>query len=253
MLSVRNVGRVGLAVMSGLFVAATPAQAIGLQMTIPTAALDAESTFTFSSGVTTLMNRLSIDVNALGNAKALGGSTLAFSMPVTEVTASVGLLPPSITPVSGKAMGSALGFLSESGGFALGNFSLDFNRNVLQADFISASGTSKAMDVFNFHVAEGLRISMNGGLSMNMKLDQMTMTGGASTLFANALGVGEFATVLPQLDFGTLSFDIAPSLRSMVSTRPYAVVTAVPEAPGVTMLGLGMLGMAAVSRRKSSH
>ncbi len=253
MQSVKLIGRVGLAVFSGLMVASAPAQATGLQMTIPTAALDANSVFTFSSGVTTLMDRLSIDVGAKGNAKALSSDTLAFAMPVTEITASLGLLPPSITPISGKATGSALSFASESGGFTLGNFSLDFKRNILQADFISASGTTKAMDVFSFHVADGLKISMTGGLSMNMKLDQMTMTSGASSLFAGSLGLSTFANVLPTMDFGTLSFSISPSLRSPVSTQAYFGATPVPETSSLAMLGLGLIGLAAVSRRRQPN
>lgn len=237
---------------------ASPAQA---SLTLPTTNIDANTVFSFSSASQTMMNRLGVDVVGMGNSKAVAGSTMAFSMPATEVTVDISLLPPSITPVSGKATGAALGFFNEDGGgFVLANFALDFKRGALIADFTSPTGTSKAIDVFNFQIAQGLQVSMNGGLSLNMDLDHMMLTSGAQNKFASALGLEPYAVAaMGMLDFGTLAIDINPALRTGVSDKAFSAdkvfassmaTPPVPEAPKVVLMALGLLGMTAVSRRK---
>lgn len=237
---------------ASLFVASMGgAQAIGVPITLPTTNIDADAVFSFSAGSQLLMNRMGVDVSGLGNSTRVGSEGLAFNMPVTEVSVFTSLFPPNLTPTSGKATGSALGFMGEAGGFTLGNFAIDFKRNVLVADFMTNAGTTKGFDVFTFNVAEGLQISTNGGLSMNMSLDQMKLTTGARDRFASSLGLDDFVLpVLTNLDFGTLSIDINPSLRFGISDKVYTASTAVPEAPQMLLMMLGLVGLAAVSHRR---
>jgi hypothetical protein len=168
----------------------------------------------------------------------------------------VGLMPPSLTPISGEAMGAALGFQRKGAqGFVLANFGLDFKRSVLQADFITGAGTTKSLDIFNFQVEQGLTISMNGGLSLNMSLDDMMLTPNAKDRFASALNLPSYAVAaMGMLNFGGLDVDINPALRKGVSDKAFtsalASTSAVPEAPQVLMMMLGLVGLAGISRRR---
>ena len=242
---------VGVSMMA----ASMGAQATGMPLTLPTANLNAKSTFNFSDDATYYMDGLGVKVSALGNTKQVtGGETLSFNMPVTEVSVGVSLLPPALTPIAGEAMGSALAFTrAGSSGFALANFGMDFKRNVLQADFITSSGTTKSMDIFNFQVDQGLKISMNGGLSLTMNMDNMFLTNAAATSFGAALNLPQYAkNVLTMMDFGSLAVAIDPSLRFGVSDKAFTAnaLSAVPEAPQAAMMLLGLVGLAAISHRR---
>lgn len=226
-------------------------QASGIPLTLPTANINADSTFTFSTDSAEMLDALGIGVTGLGNAKKVAGGGLAFDMPVTEVSVTTSLLPFKITPVAGEAIGSALGFTRKNAdGFVLANFDLDFKRNVLMADFITTTGTTKSMDIFNFQIDQHLKISMDGGLSLNMSLNDMYLTSGAQSKFASALKLESWAVAaMPVLEFGSITVDIDPSLRFGVSSRPFTA-SVVPEAPQVAMMMLGLVGLAAVSHRR---
>jgi len=79
----------------------------------------------------------------------------------------------------------------------------------------------------------------------------MTLTSGAQAQFATALQLDELAvSVLPVLNFGTLDVSISPALRFGLSDKP--LVAAIPEPPKFATLGLGLLGLAFVARRRLS-
>lgn len=237
--------RISLSV--GLGVWALGAQAI--PVTMPTTNLDAEAIYTFQQDTASLMEGMGISAHALGNTRAVNGSAWQFMMPVTQVTLDVGLF--SLKPDSGFASGSGLLIRSEWGALTLANFGLDFKRNVLTADLGTAAGITKTFDVYSFTVDQGLHLSTTGGLSMAMNLSHMTLTSGAQTAFANALQLEEYAVaVLPLMDFGTLDVNISPALRFGVSDQ--ALVAAIPEPPRFATLGLGLLGLAFVARRRLS-
>lgn len=240
---------------ASLLAASMSAHAINVPLTLPTANLNANSTFTFSADSSEMLDALGIGVTGLGNAKAAAGGGLAFDMPVTEVAVTTSLLPFKITPVAGEAMGSALGFTrNNADGFILANFDLDFKRNVLMADFITTTGTTKAMDVFNFQIDQHLKVSMDGGLSLNMSLNDMYLTTGAQSKFASALKLESWAVAaMPMLEFGAIKVDIDPSLRFGLSDKAFtaSMTTAVPEAPQVAMMMLGLIGLGFVSNRRN--
>jgi len=235
----------------GFALGSAAAGASAIPLTIPTTYLDAESIYTFDADTSDLMRLMGISVSALGNSQAVSGSNWQFMMPVTQVTLNASILPLGLTPVSGFATGSGLLIKSETGALSLANFGLDFKRNVLTADIGTRSGITKAFDVYNFTVDQGLHLSTTGGLSMAMNLSHMTLTSGAQAQFASALQLDELATsVLPVLNFGTLDVNISPALRFGLSDR--ALVAAIPEPPRFATLGLGLLGLAFVARRRLS-
>ncbi|HEX5356419.1 MAG TPA: hypothetical protein VFW93_09375 [Aquabacterium sp.] len=248
--------RSGLHVASvaiGVVAASFSTQAAAINVTLPTTNIQANSQYTFNSDTQDLMQNMGISVRALGNSKQTTPGLWSFSMPVTDVSLSMSLLPLNISPTAGHASGSALGIYSEEGGLQLANFALDFKRNVLSADFISKAGTTRNFDVYNFNVEQGLHVSTSGGLSMQMSLTQMKLTTGAQSAFMQALVLPDYAIdVLGQLDFGRLDIKISPALRFNVSDKPYTATMAapVPEIPSVGMLALGMFGIAIATRRK---
>lgn len=237
------------AALVGVSLASASLSAQAISMTLPTTNINADSTFAFSTDSYDMMSALGIGVSGLGNATKLAGAGWSFDMPVTEVSVDLGLF--KLSPVAGEAMGSALGFTRKNAdGFVLANFGLDFKRNVLQADFTTTSGTTKAIDVFNFQVAQDLKISMDGGLSLNMSLDNMMLTSGAQSRFASALKLESFAVAaMGMMDFGSIKVNIDPSLRFDVSGKAFTA-SVVPEAPQVLMMMLGLVGLATVSHRR---
>jgi hypothetical protein len=247
-LTVRSFGGLACALAMVL-----PAQA-SIVTTLPTAALDADAVFSFSSQAATAMKLLGVSASGLGNASAVAGNAWAFNMPVTQVTVAANLLPLSLTPVSGKATGSALGINGPDGSLVLANFALDFQRNMLKADLITSAGTTKAMDLYSFHVANGLSLSTAGGLSMKMSMDQMFMTATARASFIDALQLPDFTDgVMAKIDFGTMSVNISPGLRLGLSDKAFTMTaSAVPEAPSVALMALGIAGLTWVSRRRSA-
>jgi len=218
-------------------------------MTLPTTNVDAEATYTFDADTASLMELMGISARALGNTRPVSGSNWQFMMPVTQVTLDASIFPVGLTPVSGFASGSGLLIKSEGGALTLANFGLDFKRNVLTADLGTSAGITKSFDVYSFTVDKGLHVSTSGGLSMAMNLSHMTLTGAAQAQFASALQLDELATsALPTLNFGTLDVAISPVLRFGVSDRP--LVASIPEPPRFATLGLGLLGLAFVARRR---
>lgn len=234
----------------GFVAASLSTSASAITMTLPTTNLDANSVFSFNSGTQNLMSRMGVYVTGLGNSKQTSPTAWSFEMPVTEVALSMSLLPLKLSPVSGKASGSALGIYSEDGGLQLANFSLDFKRNILSADLTTADGINKNFDVYNFSVSQDLHVSTVGGLSMQMSLTQMKLTSGAQTAFSQALQLPDFVAIaLGKLDFGQLDINISPGLRSNVSDKPYAA-SMVPELPSMSMFVLGLLALSVTAQRK---
>jgi PEP-CTERM motif len=244
MASITSFTRHGL-LAAGLSLGASAAMA--LPITIPTTFIDAETTFKFNSDTADLMSILGIGVSALGNTVD-DGSHWNFMMPVTQVSLNVSLF--SLKPLSGAASGSGLLIHSDGGALSLANFGLDFKRNVLTADLGTVDGKiTKSFDVFSFTVTQGLHLATKGGLSMQMQLDNMMLTQQAQSAFTWSLALDEIAQAgLPTLNFGSLSVDINPSLRFGLSSKP--LVSPVPEPSSWAMLAVGMLAIAAISRRR---
>lgn len=243
------IARTALAV-SGLIVASSSAQAINI--TLPTTNVDAQAVYSFSEDATSLFQMVGVSVSALGNTRAAGGDGWSFMMPVTEVTLNASIFPIGLSPVAGEASGSGLLIQKGSNQLSLANFTLDFSRNVMLADISSRNGSFTQIDLFDFSVKDQLHLSMNGGLSMAMSLENLTLTSGAQTQFIWGLRLNTFERMaLPGLNMGSLAIDISPGLRFNVSDKP--LIAAVPESSTWLMLASGMLGIAFVARRKMAR
>lgn len=243
------IARTALAV-SGLIVASSSAQAINI--TLPTTNVDAQAVYSFSEDATSLFQMVGVSVSALGNTRAAGGDGWSFMMPVTEVTLNASIFPIGLSPVAGEASGSGLLIQKGSNQLSLANFTLDFSRNVMLADISSRNGSFTQIDLFDFSVKDQLHLSMNGGLSIAMSLENLTLTSGAQTQFIWGLRLNTFERMaLPGLNMGSLAIDISPGLRFNVSDKP--LIAAVPESSTWLMLASGMLGIAFVARRKMAR
>ncbi|HET8869015.1 MAG TPA: hypothetical protein VFM48_01090, partial [Aquabacterium sp.] len=91
-------------------------------LSLPTTFVKADSVFELSELAVDALSAAGSTITPLGNSFAVASSTQAFDLPVTKVDVSIGLFPPSLTPVSGEAMGSALLINRGSRNLALANF-----------------------------------------------------------------------------------------------------------------------------------
>lgn len=237
--------------------AATPAQAL----TLDTTWMQANAVFGLSLEAFDAMAAAGVTMSALGNASNAKGTVLpdgsvlsAFNLPVTKVDVSVGFWPFAnlVTPDWGEASGSALLVSRGARNVTLANFFIDYDTSLVLADITANGVTQKRASLYEFD-ATGLKIGLNGlTLNMHQKLSNLTFTDSALATFASGLNLSKtLQGPLVGLDFGTITIDINGALRTPVSSVPY--VAAIPEASPAMMLGLGMLGIALVSRRKMVH
>ena len=147
----------------GVVAATLSTHASAINVTLPTTNIQANAQYSFGSDTQDLMQSLGINVRALGNSVQSSPGVWSYSMPVTDVSLSMSLFPLSATPTAGHASGSALSIYSGKGELQLGNFALDFGRNVLMADLTTVAGTTKNFDVYepNFKPMETITKTQN--------------------------------------------------------------------------------------------
>ena len=235
-----------------LVAAALPASA--LTTTLNTTWLAANARLDFSADAASALDTAGISRTARGTTTAIGTSGNSFNLPVTSTTIDIGLFPPALTPVSGASMGAALELNRGAGkDLIIGNMTIDFKSKVIKADAWS-NGVKSSLDVYNFNIAQGLQLSLNGGLSLKEKLDHLTLTSTAVDTFAAALKLPNVTkSLLAGLDYGTINIDIGVALRSggPVSGKAYTPPP-VPEPSTYALMGLGLVAAAYVARRKAA-
>lgn len=222
-------------------------------LSLPTTFIKADSVFELSEIAVDALSASGTSISAMGNSFAVASSTQAFDLPVTKVDVSIGLFPPSLKPVSGEAMGSALLISRGSRNLALANFQIDFTNEKVNADIITNGVTTKGVSIYDFDVASPLSIGLSGlTLNMTEKLNHMVLTPEALAAFASALNLNKVLQApLKTLDFGTINIDIKGALRiPPVSDKPFTVANmpAVPEPSGWALMALGLFGVAAIAR-----
>lgn len=244
-----------------LALAASLAAPSAQALTLDTTWLQANSVFALSMEAYDAMAAAGVTMSALGNASNAKGTTLAdgtvlsaFNLPVTKVDVSVGFWPFAnlVTPEWGEASGSALLISRGTRNVTLANFFIDYDTSLVMADITANGVTQKRTSLYSFDATD-LKIGLNGlTLNMHQKLTNLTFTNSALATFASGLNLSKtLQGPLVGLDFGTITIDINGSLRAPISSAPY-VAAAIPEASPAAMLGLGLIGIALVSRRKLS-
>jgi hypothetical protein len=231
-------------------------------LTLDTTWMQANAVFSLSMDAFDAMDVAGVSMTALGNASNARGTVLsdgsvlsAFNLPVTKVDVSVGFWPFAnlVTPEWGEASGSALQISRGTRNVTLANFFIDYDQSLVLADITANGSTQKRTSLYAFD-ATNLKIGLNGlTLNMNQTLSNLTLTDSALATFASGLNLSRVLQApLVGLDFGTIKVDINGALRHPINSAPY-VVASIPEPSSVAMLALGLIGIAAVSRRKMAN
>ncbi len=232
-------------------------------LALDTTFLQANSVFALSENAFDLMAAAKTSMTFAGNAslgsgtKASDGSLIpTFNLPVTKVDVSLGLPlfgGQLITPNSGNATGSALLISRGSNTVTLANFVIDYDSSLVMADITANGKTTKNTSLYSFNATK-LDVGLAGlALNMHQQLSNLTFTSSAAASFSSGLKLpGSFQTLISTLDFGTITIDINTGLRHAISDKPF-VASSVPEAPSMAAMVLGLVGIAAVSRRKAAQ
>ncbi len=231
-------------------------------LTLDTTYLQANAVFSLSEDALDAMSSVRTSISAAGNTSLVAGnlasdgsSIPAFNLPVTKVDVSLGLPlfgGQLVTPNSGNASGSALIISRGSNTIALANFFIDYKTSLVMADITANGVTTKSTSLYSFNASK-LDVGVSGlALTMHQDLTQLMFTSSAAATFSSALKLPSvYRPVLDGLDFGTITVDVKTALRPGVNATPF--ITSVPEAPSYAAMGLGLLGIAAVSRRKAKN
>lgn len=224
-------------------------------VTLDTSWMNANCTFTLSQAAINTLYLTQVSIVPSGTTTAVGSD--AFNMPITQLSANISLLPPSVAPTSGIAKGAYIGFDDALTGktVSLGNLSIDFKTNGIFADVTSNGTTLSQQRIFTFDVTQPLSFSLKGGVSVNETMGNLHMVDWAAQTFTSGLGLPSFfSSVLTTVDFGTIQAIISPTLRkSSLGAQAIASVQAVPEASTQALMGIGLLAMFLVSRRQASR
>lgn len=206
-------------------------------LTLPTAALAANSVQKFTADDLAAFDLVGLTVEARGNTyvaqAGVPGETngtvtpVAFGFPITQVVVGSGL-----KIASGSATGSALLFkrtdveTGKTTSLSLANFSIDYGKKQVLADATPAGGrTTTQMPLYDFQVGSPLALKYKFPLSIALheQLSPLKLTAQAKALLTSALELPEFATFALDFDYGSLTQDIGVKLRSKpVSSRPYS-------------------------------
>ncbi len=231
---------------ASLLTVSLPSQA--LPITLDTAWMDASAKMVLSPDAKSTLALTSITMAASGGAYALGGGS--YSIPVTQLTADIGLLPPSLTPMSSRAATTTLSFHNQlSGGDAsFSNLNLDFTSGTILADVLLPNQRIKAQQsVFSFDVIKPLSFSLTGGVSVNLSLGNLRLTDSGANSFADGLKLPSYLSPLfTQINFGTIEATIRPWFRPAAPKAP-----SVPEPSTWLLMGLGLTALQAARRPKS--
>jgi hypothetical protein len=195
-------------------------------LTITTNALVADSVQAFSQEALDSFALYNVVVTPLGNATAVSGVTGAFSFPITSITISS-----SLKITSGDAKGSALQISRTYNGATIGltlaNFTINYETGQVLADTTPIGGvTAKQAPLYTFVAQTPLALKYQFPLKItgHEVLGTLTLTSAAVDTMISSLSLSKTVgyAVLPTLDFGTLTQDIAVKFRSKaVSTTPY--------------------------------
>ena len=216
-LSIRSI-----ALAAGLLALGASAQA---NMTVGTNALVADSVQQFSDESLLAFDLYATTIKGLGNTSVPANSIGAFSFPITSIT-----VDSKLNIVSGDAKGSALEIARDNKGTKVGvtlaNFTINYVTKQVLADTTPVGGvTVKQQPLYNFNTATplALKFALPLKITGHEVLDTLFLTPVSIDTMMTSLVLPAFArNVLENLDFGTLTQDIAVKFRAKaVSNKPY--------------------------------
>lgn len=219
-----------------------------LPLTLNTSWLDANATLSFSTEAKQALELTGIQTSAAGNATLIGDGVI--NLPISQLKANIGLLPPTLTPVAGSVAGSIISFKNSLSGdqVALTDLKIDFKTEMISG-YIEADGKKTFSDLFSFDVIKPLTLTLAGGISLTETLGNLRLTTAAADSFAARIGLPSFlASALTSIDFGTVKADIKPWFRQAVvpmSTQ----VSAVPEPAQAWLVLVGLIALTMASRK----
>ncbi len=218
-------------------------------LVLDTTGKKANATLQLSSAAYNAASNHGLSFSAAGNATA--NSATSFNLPVTEANISVGFF--KLTPNSGEAIGSAIIVRKGDNLLGLANFSLDFDSNYVYADVITNGATSN-LAIFSFKEKTDLKLGLSGfNLSLYNTLGDLTLTSAAVNSFTSALKLSAGAVAdLSKQNWGSVNVNITTALRKpAISDDPFTAAQMIPEPSTYAMMGLGLVGIGFVARRKA--
>ncbi len=236
---------IGLLFLSIGLTIASPARA-AIPITLNTQWLDANGVLSLSSQAQQTLSLTGITVGAAGEAANLGGGR--FNLPVTQLTAEVGLFT-GVAAVQGQAYSSTLMFSNTLNGskLNLSQLSIDFKNEVIRGR-ISYGGRIVDTTLFSFEPKTSLQFNLNFLTNLpdlTQSLGNLRLQQGAAESLAAGLGLPTFlSSALTTFDFGSIDAKVRPWFRT-------PVVSVVPEPSTWLSMGLGLIGMLVVTRKRS--
>ncbi|HIV72080.1 MAG TPA: hypothetical protein H9903_14195 [Candidatus Aquabacterium excrementipullorum] len=197
-------------------------------ITLDTSALKADAVLQLANTAYSVATATYINFGALGNTTRLADGTEydpilqqtfnvpRFNMPVTKATISIGW-DLKVTANSGQSSRSALQLTRGYVNVTLGNFSIDFDKEIVYADvFTDGKLTKTKATVYSFDVVTPQTISFkNLVLNQSVKIGNLKLTQEAQDLLGDGLYID--AVLRPQLanlDFGTIAVLVTSYKRS---------------------------------------
>jgi len=172
---------------------------------------------------------------------ALSGSTTTQSGSVlTQAETAVSATSGNAALATADFLGSGWLLKNSSLAITYTNISADFANKLIYADVTDSLGTTR-LDLFNVATVSGSTAIPAGLLngqtaSFSNTMSGLTLTSAAATRIGTVANAANLVGFLQSIDFGTLA----------VSTT----VAAVPEPSTYAMVGLGLIAVGAVARRR---